>query len=236
MFHLFTHAFFKAMLFLGAGSVIHAMHHEQDMRNYGGLRKKIPLTFWAMMIGTLAITGVGIPLTHIGFAGFLSKDAIIESAWVGQRLCLLALVVAACMTSFYSWRLMFLTFYGKPRGDHHAHDHAHESPMTMLVPLGVLAVGAVLRGMVWYKSFFGEHEAMTAFFAHARASRGGGGCHRRHRSGSATEDHAADAATAEAPAEATLRRRRRPTEAPAAEADMPSARPRRVRSTCRADE
>jgi NADH-quinone oxidoreductase subunit L len=83
MFHLLTHAFFKAMLFLGAGSVIHAMHHEQDMRNYGGLRHKIPYTFWAMVIGTLAITGVGIPLTTIGFAGFLSKDAIIESAWAG---------------------------------------------------------------------------------------------------------------------------------------------------------
>ena len=82
---------FKAMLFLGAGSVIHAMHHEQDMRNYGNLRKKMPYTFWAMMIGTLAITGVGIPLTHIGFAGFLSKDAIIESAYAGHagRLCLL---------------------------------------------------------------------------------------------------------------------------------------------------
>ena len=85
MFHLFTHAFFKAMLFLGAGSVITAMHHEQDMRNYGGLRHKIPKTYWAMMIGTLAITGVGIPLTHIGFAGFLSKDAIIESAWARAR-------------------------------------------------------------------------------------------------------------------------------------------------------
>ena len=83
MFHLLTHAFFKAMLFLGAGAVIHAMHHEQDMRNYGGLRHKIPLTFWAMMMGTLAITGVGIPLTHIGFAGFLSKDAVIESAFAG---------------------------------------------------------------------------------------------------------------------------------------------------------
>jgi NADH-quinone oxidoreductase subunit L len=81
MFHLFTHAFFKAMLFLGAGSVIHAMHHEQDMRHYGGLRKKIPYTFWAMMIGTLAITGVGIPTTYIGFAGFFSKDAVVESAF-----------------------------------------------------------------------------------------------------------------------------------------------------------
>ncbi|WP_295047540.1 NADH-quinone oxidoreductase subunit L, partial [uncultured Paracoccus sp.] len=116
MFHLFTHAFFKAMLFLGAGSVIHAMHHEQDMRNYGGLRKKIPLTFAAMLIGTLAITGVGIPLTHIGFAGFLSKDAVIESAYAsGVGYAFWMLVIAAFMTSFYSWRLMFLTFWGAPR-------------------------------------------------------------------------------------------------------------------------
>ena len=165
MFHLFTHAFFKAMLFLGAGSVIHAMHHEQDMRNYGGLRKKIPYTYWAMMIGTLAITGVGIPLTHIGFAGFLSKDAIIESAWAGGSMYgFWLLVVAACFTSFYSWRLIFMTFYGTPRGDRHTHEHAHESPMTMLVPLGVLAVGAVLAGMIWYKPFFGDHKYVAAFY------------------------------------------------------------------------
>ncbi len=168
MFHLFTHAFFKAMLFLGAGSVIHAMHHEQDMRNYGGLRTKIPLTFWAMMIGTLAITGVGIPLTHIGFAGFLSKDAIIESAWAGTNgaagYAFVLLVVSALFTSFYSWRLMFLTFYGAPRGDHHAHDHAHESPRSMLIPLGVLAAGSILAGMIWYNPFFGNHERMNAFF------------------------------------------------------------------------
>ncbi|MGI9499734.1 MAG: NADH-quinone oxidoreductase subunit L, partial [Geminicoccaceae bacterium] len=161
MFHLFTHAFFKAMLFLGAGSVIHAMHHEQDMRNYGGLRKKIPYTFWAMMIGTLAITGVGIPLTHIGFAGFLSKDAIVESAFVGPNsvapFAFAALVFSAMLTSFYSWRLMFLTFYGDPRGDHHTHDHAHESPLTMLVPLAVLGVGATFAGMIWYGGFFGHH-------------------------------------------------------------------------------
>ena len=162
MFHLFTHAFFKAMLFLGAGSVIHAMHHEQDMRNYGGLRKKIPLTFWAMMIGTLAITGVGIPLTHIGFAGFLSKDAVIESAWVGSDYAFILLVVAAFMTSFYSWRLMFMTFYGKPKGDTHAYDHAHESPSVMLIPLGVLALGAVFAGMVWYNSFFGDEASCAA--------------------------------------------------------------------------
>lgn len=164
MFHLLTHAFFKAMLFLGAGSVIHAMHHEQDMRNYGGLRKKIPLTFAAMMIGTLAITGVGIPLTHIGFAGFLSKDAVIESAYVGSQYAFWMLVVAALMTSFYSWRLMFMTFYGKPRGDHHTHDHAHESPRVMTAPLAVLAVGSVLAGMVWYDVFFGKEDQVRSFF------------------------------------------------------------------------
>ncbi|WP_050528662.1 NADH-quinone oxidoreductase subunit L [Pseudorhodobacter aquimaris] len=164
MFHLFTHAFFKAMLFLGAGSVIYSMHHEQDMRNYGGLRKKIPMTFWAMMIGTLAITGVGIPLTHIGFAGFLSKDAVIESAFVGSSYAFWMLVIAALMTSFYSWRLMFLTFFGKARGDKHTHDHAHEAPKVMLIPLGVLALGAVFSGMVWYNSFFGDLDKIHSWF------------------------------------------------------------------------
>ena len=139
MFHLFTHAFFKALLFLGAGSVIHAMHHEQDMRFYGGLRKSIPVTFWVMMMGTLAITGVGIPgvidgLPAIGFAGFHSKDAIIESAWAsGQSGASIVGMIVALLTSFYSWRLMYLTFYGKPRwaeSEHiqhamHAHGHAH---------------------------------------------------------------------------------------------------------------
>lgn len=177
MFHLFTHAFFKAMLFLGAGSVIHAMHHEQDMRNYGNLRKKIPLTFYAMLIGTLAITGVGIPLTTIGFAGFLSKDAIIESAYGAQSgigtYAFWMLVVAAAMTSFYSWRLMFLTFWGKQRGDAHTHDHAHESPLTMLVPLGVLALGATFAGMIWLGSFFGDHNKVNEFYGvpvHAAAT------------------------------------------------------------------
>ena len=165
MFHLLTHAFFKAMLFLGAGSVIHAMHHEQDMRNYGNLRKKIPYTFYAMLIGTLAITGVGIPLTHIGFAGFLSKDAVIESAYAGGTgYAFGLLVVAALFTSFYSWRLMFMTFWGKERGDKHTHEHAHESPMTMLIPLAVLAFGAVFSGMVFYKPFFGSEEAVDKFF------------------------------------------------------------------------
>jgi NADH-quinone oxidoreductase subunit L len=175
MFHLLTHAFFKAMLFLGAGAVIHGMHHEQDMRHYGGLRKKLPYTFWAMMIGTLAITGVGIPLTHIGFAGFLSKDAVIESAWAGTEggYAFWMLVIAALFTSFYSWRLMFMTFFGEARGDKHTHEHAHESPMVMVAPLGVLALGAVFAGMIWYGSFFGSHEQVNSFFgieAHAGAS------------------------------------------------------------------
>ncbi|MEB8385994.1 NADH-quinone oxidoreductase subunit L [Rhodobacteraceae bacterium KMM 6894] len=179
MFHLLTHAFFKAMLFLGAGSVIHGMHHEQDMRNYGGLRKKMPYTFYAMLIGTLAITGVGIPLTHIGFAGFLSKDAVIESAWAGTAggYAFWMLVIAALLTSFYSWRLMLLTFFGTPRGDKHTHEHAHESPMVMLVPLGVLALGSVFAGMIWYGSFFGDHNQVNKFFgipAHAEASEGHG--------------------------------------------------------------
>jgi NADH-quinone oxidoreductase subunit L len=136
MFHLFTHAFFKALLFLGAGSVIHAMHHEQDMRYYGALRKEIPITFWAMMAGTLAITGVGI-LGVFGFAGFYSKDAILEAAWArGTGLSQFAFwagAIAALLTSFYSWRLMFLTFWGKPRwieSEHIQHavhtDHHHE--------------------------------------------------------------------------------------------------------------
>ena len=209
MFHLFTHAFFKAMLFLGAGSVIHAMHHEQDMRNYGNLRKKIPYTFWAMMIGTLAITGVGIPLTYIGFAGFLSKDAIIESAFAtGNGFAFWALVIAALFTSFYSWRLMFMTFYGTERGDHHAHEHAHESPMTMIAPLGVLALGAVFAGMLWHKPFFGDHDRMTAFFAmphhaEAGAEHGAADDHAATDDHTATDDHAATDATDMATTDAT---------------------------------
>ena len=197
MFHLLTHAFFKAMLFLAAGSVIHAMHHEQDMRNYGGLRKKIPFTFAIMMIGTLAITGVGLPFVTlfgipVGFAGYLSKDAIIESVFAAQNgFAFWALVVAAGMTSFYSWRLIFLTFFGKARGDHHAHDHAHESPKVMLAPLAVLAVGAVFSGMVFYHSFFGDKVA--SFFnlpVHAAAEYGD--------AHAAPSDHAAAEANHEA--------------------------------------
>ena len=181
MFHLFTHAFFKALLFLGAGSVIHAMHHEQDMRYYGGLRKEIPLTFWAMMFGTLAITGVGIYNLHLGFAGFWSKDAIIEVAFArGTAVATFAFwmgVFAALLTSFYSWRLMFLTFWGKPRwieSEHIQHSvhktpeqagedttggyHPHESPLTMLIPLGVLSVGAIAAGQVFAPYFLDSAE------------------------------------------------------------------------------
>ena len=160
IFHLFTHAFFKALLFLGAGSVIHAMHHEQDMRNMGGLRSKIPLTWGAMLIGTLALTGVGIPHFY-GFAGFHSKDAIIEAAYAAHtpsNYAFWLLVVAALMTSFYSWRLMFMTFYGRTRADHETYDHAHESPNSMLIPLGVLALGAVVAGMIFAPYFIGLGE------------------------------------------------------------------------------
>jgi len=179
MFHLFTHAFFKALLFLGAGSVIHAMHHEQDMRYYGELRKHIPLTFWAMMAGTLAITGVGIYHLGAGFAGFWSKDAILEVAYGrGTELGNFAFwmgTFAALLTSFYSWRLMFLTFWGKPRwieSEHIQHSvhktpeeagedttggyHPHESPLTMLIPLGVLSIGAVLAGQVFAPTFLDD--------------------------------------------------------------------------------
>ena len=143
IFHLFTHAFFKALLFLGAGSVIHAMHHEQDMRNMGGLAPKLRLTWLMMLIGTLSLTGVGIP--HLlGFAGFYSKDAIIEAAFAAHtphNYAFWLLVVAAFMTAFYSWRLMFLTFHGRTRADHETYEHAHESPWVMMVPLLMLAIG-----------------------------------------------------------------------------------------------
>jgi NADH-quinone oxidoreductase subunit L len=160
IFHLFTHAFFKALLFLGSGSVIHAMHHEQDMRAMGGLRKKIPWTFAAMVIGTLSITGVGIP--HLtGFSGFYSKDAIIEAAYAANtpnNYAFWLLVIGALMTAFYSWRLIFMTFYGDTRADHHTYDHAHESPATMMVPLAVLSLGAVVAGVAFVSYFIGHGE------------------------------------------------------------------------------
>jgi NADH-quinone oxidoreductase subunit L len=153
MFHLFTHAFFKALLFLGSGSVIHAMHHEQDIRHMGGLRNKIPFTYIMMVIGTLALTGF--PLT----AGYFSKDAIIESAFVAHNpfslYAFVLTVVAAGLTSFYSWRLIFKTFHGEPH-DHHHYEAAHESPLVMLIPLFVLAAGSLLAGFPFQEVFAGH--------------------------------------------------------------------------------
>jgi NADH-quinone oxidoreductase subunit L len=153
MWHLFTHAFFKALLFLGSGSVIIAMHHEQDMRHMGGLRHQIKFTYWTMVIGTLALTGF--PLT----AGYFSKDAIIEAAFAGNNVmagyAFVATVIAALLTAFYSWRLIFMTFHGKPHDQHH-YEHAKESPLTMLVPLGVLALGSILAGFPFVDIFAGH--------------------------------------------------------------------------------
>ena len=161
IFHLFTHAFFKALLFLGSGSVIHAVSDEQDMRMMGGLRTLIPKTYWMMIVGTLSLTGVGIPATVIGTAGFFSKDAIIEGAFAGHSsfagVAFTLLVVAAMFTSFYSWRLIFMTFHGKPRASHEVMHHVHESPNVMLVPLYLLAVGALFAGLVFHDYFIGEH-------------------------------------------------------------------------------
>jgi len=160
VFHLFTHAFFKALLFLGAGSVIHAVSDEQDMRRMGGLRKHIPITYWMMVIGTLALTGVGIPGTLFGTAGFFSKDSIIESAFTvtgpAAGYAFWSLVIAAFFTSFYSWRLIFMTFHGKPRATADVMHHIHESPPVMLVPLLLLAAGALFVGVIFHSYFFGD--------------------------------------------------------------------------------
>ena len=200
MFHLFTHAFFKALLFLGAGSVIHGMHHEQDMRKMGNIWKALPITYAVMMVGTVAITGLGLPIKgmEIGFAGFFSKDTILGAAYAagaaGQPFGYFAFMIgvfAAGLTAYYSWRLVFMTFHGTakwgaeahhddhahapvPHDDHahaaaahddHAHDDhghhgahkPHESPAVMLIPLFVLAAGAIAAGFVFAPYFVGEH-------------------------------------------------------------------------------
>ena len=155
IFHLFTHAFFKALLFLGSGSVIHAMSGEQDMRKMGGLAPHIRKTWILMVIGNLALTGF--PLT----AGYYSKDAIIESAFAGHSsFAFTLLVIAALCTSFYSWRLAFMTFNGKSRADAHTLEHVHESPNVMLVPLYVLAAGALLAGIIFAPYFIGHEQAL----------------------------------------------------------------------------
>jgi NADH-quinone oxidoreductase subunit L len=159
MFHLFTHAFFKALLFLGCGSVIVAMHHEQDIRNMGGLKDRIPFTYAVMIVGTLALTGF--PLT----AGYFSKDAIIEAAFVAHNPMALygyiCTVGAVFLTSFYSWRLIFKTFHGEPHDRQHWRE-AHESPMVMLIPLGVLAFGSIVAGYPFKDIFAGS--GVEAFF------------------------------------------------------------------------
>jgi NADH-quinone oxidoreductase subunit L len=159
IFHLFTHAFFKALLFLGSGSVIYAMHHEQDIRNMGGLWRKIPFTFFVMCIGTLSLTGFPF------FAGYFSKDAIIESAYASHNPLafygFLMTVIAAGLTSFYSWRLIIKTFLGEPHDQQH-YEAAHESPLWMLIPIGILAAGSILAGFP-FKELFAGH-AVEEFF------------------------------------------------------------------------
>jgi NADH-quinone oxidoreductase subunit L len=155
VFHLFTHAFFKALLFLSAGAVIHAMSEEQDIRKMGGIWKKIPVTYAVMWIGSLALAGVPY------FAGYYSKDFVLEAAYaahsgVGMYAFICGLL-AAFLTAFYSWRLLILTFHGAPRADHHTMEHVHESPLVMLVPLLLLAVGAMFAGAVFTPSFIGHH-------------------------------------------------------------------------------
>ena len=154
IFHLMTHAFFKALLFLGAGSVIHAMSGEQDMRKMGGIWRLVPATYVLMWIGSLALAGIP------PFAGYFSKDVIIEAAWaagtgVGRYAFWLG-VFAAFLTAFYSWRLIFLTFHGKPRADAEVMHHVHESPQVMILPLIVLAAGATFAGWLGYGHFVGE--------------------------------------------------------------------------------
>jgi NADH-quinone oxidoreductase subunit L len=159
MFHLFTHAFFKALLFLGSGSVIMAMHHEQDIRMMGGLKDRIPFTYWTMVIGTLALTGF--PFT----AGYYSKDAIIEAAFSGKNpfagYAFLLTVAAAGLTAVYSWRLIFKTFHGAPHDRHH-YEAARESPLVILIPLGVLAIGSLAAGFAFKEFFTGHH--LEGFF------------------------------------------------------------------------
>ena len=154
IFHLMTHAFFKACLFLGSGSVIHAMGGEQDMRKMGGLKKYMPWTFWTFTISVLAIAGVP------GLAGFFSKDEILWQAFSsehGSAWLWLVGVVCAGLTAFYMFRQLFMTFFGECRADHHTKEHLHESPKVMTLPLAVLAVGAVVAGYIGLPAVFGPN-------------------------------------------------------------------------------
>jgi len=160
IFHLMTHAFFKALLFLGSGSVIHAMHHEQDMRKMGALKDKIPWTFRTMFVGTLAIAGTP------GLAGFFSKDEILWKAFSSKQGHVLLWLIGAAvagMTAFYMFRLLFMTFYGESRVDHHTEHHIHESPNSMVVPLIILAIGAIVSGYVGFPTWLGGTNAFEKF-------------------------------------------------------------------------
>ena len=168
VFHVFTHAFFKALLFLGAGSVIHAMSGEQDMRNMGGLAQKIPVTYRTMMVATLAIAGIP-PL-----AGFFSKDEILWQAWRSNPILWAIGFVTALMTAFYMFRLIFLTFFGQPRMSHEAEHHIHESPKSMTVPLVVLALFSITAGWLGWPASLGGSNRFEKFlepvFAQATAA------------------------------------------------------------------
>ena len=156
IFHLTTHAFFKALLFLSAGSVIHAMHHEQDMRKMGGLFKKIPFTASMMWIGSLAI--IGFPY----LSGYYSKESILENAFYASNgiayFAYLVGILTALLTAFYSWRLLFLTFHGENRSNNKTYDHAHESPLVMTVPLFILAIGSIFSGIFFADYFIGYYK------------------------------------------------------------------------------
>jgi len=174
-FHVFTHAWFKALLFLGAGSVIHAMHHEQDLFKMGGLKAKMPATFWTMLVATLAI--IGFP----GTSGFASKDEILYLAYLKNPMLWVIGVVAACCTAFYMLRLFTLTFLGKPR-DHHAFDHAHESPVSMTLPLVLLALGTLLAVWLGWPKAFGGDFRIEAWLAPATTFGQLHGAHGEHGS------------------------------------------------------
>jgi len=157
IFHLVTHAFFKALLFLSAGSVIHAMDGEQDIRRMGGIWRKVPITYAMMWIGSLALAGIPI------FAGYYSKDMVLEAAWAAGtavgRFAFACGLIAAFLTAFYSWRLLIVTFHGEARADERTMSHIHESPPVMTVPLAMLALGAVFSGLAFYEPFVGHHFA-----------------------------------------------------------------------------
>jgi NADH-quinone oxidoreductase subunit L len=206
MFHLFTHAFFKALLFLGSGAVIIAMHHEQNMKKMGGVKDLLPFTHLLMVIGTISITGVGVPGAFLfgaplGAAGFVSKDMIIEGAFAagaaGRALGYFAFVLgllAAVMTAFYSWRLIFLTFWGKSRAPEHVRKHPHAVPDAMMAPLVPLAIGALVAGMAFYGQFVGPNS--DAFWNGALYS-----ADARHETGADASRGAVSAVTEEVPAE-----------------------------------